>query len=357
MLVRGIGIVSAQGAGVRALQEALTRPFAPPASFEVDLAGVANRDLLKKIRRADKLSKMIVLAAREAITDAGAGLAGGDGPLGIVVGTSHGPHVTSFGFLDEILQHGDANVSPTKFSNSVHNAAASYAAEILGASCVTVTVTAFFHAFHRALEVAQSWLDEERCARVLVGAADQYGDLLRHVCDRKLTPAPDRRLRPFALNPTCQCPGEGAAFFLVEPAGGRGGYCEISAGGAGRADVTILDADGMLPDEEEYLRCVGPEETLAAYSPLFGSMMTITALNCAVGALMIRNQMRYASPVCDNPRNLKICRETRPSRIEAVRCVRVGCRNEVGEVVLRAATSRSKRLLRVAGPRPGKIAA
>ncbi len=45
--------------------------------------------------------------------------------------TAFGPHVTTFNFLDDILDHGDAAVSPTTFSNSVHNAAASYIAMAL----------------------------------------------------------------------------------------------------------------------------------------------------------------------------------------------------------------------------------
>ena len=334
MLVRGIGLICAQGAGVGALEAALRRPFEPPASFEADLAAAPDRALLKKIRRADKFSKMVVVAARGAIADAGVDVATG-GSLGIIVATSNGPHVTAFGFLDEILQYGDANVSPTKFSNSVHNASAGYVAETVGADCVTLSITGFYHSFHRGLEIARAWLREERCARVLVGAVEQYGELLRHVCDRKLTSAAGRRIQPFSFAAPVQCPGEGAAFFLLEPPGGAGGYCEIGEKGDGGCDLAILDADGLLPNEEGYLRQVAAGTELAAYSPLFGSMMTGTALNCAVGALMIRNQERFASPVADGAGDLNICREARSAPVRRIRCIRLGCRDEVDEVVLK----------------------
>jgi len=85
------------------------------------------KTLLKKIRRSDAVSKMTVLAASDALVNSGIENIAAK-RLGIIVATAFGPHVTTFNFLDDILDHGDAAVSPTTFSNSVHNAAASYVA-------------------------------------------------------------------------------------------------------------------------------------------------------------------------------------------------------------------------------------
>ena len=74
---------------------------------------------------------MAVLAAGDALADSGIEDKAKRN-IGMIVATAFGPHVTTFGFLDDILDHGDAAVSPTTFSNSVHNAAASYITTVPG---------------------------------------------------------------------------------------------------------------------------------------------------------------------------------------------------------------------------------
>ncbi|MCK4401354.1 hypothetical protein KAW08_03505, partial [bacterium] len=70
------------------------------------------------------------------------------------------------------------------------------------------------------------------------------------------------------------------------------------------------------------------------YSPIFGSMMTGTSFNCAAAALMLKNQMRYACPVQDNPHNINICAKTKPAQIQGIRCVRYNCEHEKAVVRL-----------------------
>jgi 3-oxoacyl-[acyl-carrier-protein] synthase II len=255
--------------------------------------------------------------------------------VGVILSTAFGPHVTTFGFLDTILDYGDAAVSPSIFSNSVHNAAASYIAESLNIQGPTMTVTQFFHSFQHALQLARLWLEEGRCDYVLAGAADQYGDVLRYVYDARLTPAPDGMIRPFNLNPTYQIPGEGAVFFLVAREPVSGTFCEVGTISIGNnhapeesADVTIIDADGMLPDESAYAVPLSSDASLAAYAPLFGSMMTGSAFNCAAGALMLRRQVYYANPVGENPHGMKLLEKGGASNIERIRCVRYNCHGE-----------------------------
>jgi len=348
--VLGIGCIFAGGEGVESLGRALAAPYRGPLpreggkgyAFTVDLAASPDRNLLKKIRRADKLSKMCVVAASGAMADAGSPDAGGGKGMGIILATSLGPHKTTFDFLDDILDFGDVNVSPTKFSNSVHNAAVSYVAETLGVRCPTLTVTRFYDSFHEALVLADCWIAEGRCARVLVGAADQYGDVLKYVADARLNAAPDGLIRPFNLNPVFQVPGEGAIFFLVGDPAGRPPYCGIEGGVRGGAggesglpDLRIIDADGLLADETVYRREATDGVPLAAYSPHFGSMMTGSAFGAAAGALMLKQGTFYASPVPANPHILEILGETAKRDFGVVECVRYNCQSDRSVIILR----------------------
>jgi 3-oxoacyl-[acyl-carrier-protein] synthase II len=351
MNILGIGTVFAGGFGIGDFEIALCQGRQGPshidakwatggktAVYQVNLEAVPDKSLIKKIRRSDKLSKMAVLAAAGALADSGIG----DIPpnLGIILATGFGAHVTTFGFLDDILDYGDGAVSPTTFSNSVHNAAASYVASSFDIKGPTLTVTQFRFSFQSALQLAKTWIDQGRCGYVLVGAADQYGDVLGYVSDRKLTTARDGMIKPFTFNPTCQAPGEGAVFFLLGEEHREKSYCAVQSifvndvEAPGTADVAIIDADGLLADESAYRQMLSADTPVTAYSPLFGSMMTGSAFNVAAGALMLKRQMLYAAPVQDNPHGLRLLTESKPARIESIRCLGCGCNGEKAEIML-----------------------
>jgi 3-oxoacyl-[acyl-carrier-protein] synthase II len=355
MNILGIGVLFARGTGIGRWESALRDGWRMPEevdspssgtgkrlAYRVNLDDVPDRTLLKKIRRADKLSKMAVVAASGALADGGIG--GIDGKrLGVVLATAFGAHVTTFDFLDGILDYGDANVSPTAFSNSVHNAAASYVSSSLDIRGPTLTVTQFRLSFPLALQLATAWLDQGRCDHVLVGAAEQYGEVLGYVSGRMLEPASDGRIRPFAFRPARHVPGEGAAFFLLgrEPSGNA--YCSIDGVRfesepvrGGRADIDVIDADGMQADESAYRSFLDPDVPVAAYSPLVGSLMTGGAFNVAAAALMLSRRFHFAAPVRDNPHGLRLLEETRPARVESIRCLGCDCRGTMAAVRLGA---------------------
>lgn len=353
MNILGIGMVSFQGYGVSAWETALQNGWQPPAEFpepraadgkrqvcRVDLDAAPDRTLLKKIRRADKLSKMAVLAAADALADSGIPDIAGK-RVGIILATAFGAHVTTFDFLDGILDYGDANVSPTTFSNSVHNAAASYVSSSLHIQGPTLTVTQFRFSFQMALQLAKTWLEQGRCEYLLVGGVDQYGEVLGYVSDRKLPPAADGRIRPFVLNPSGHLPGEGAAFFLLGNGAGNGGYCAVDRVVTGddpdqgkRVDVNVIEADGMLADETAYLSSLEADIPVTAYSPLVGSIMTGGAFNLAAAALMLKRQTLFAAPVQDNPHGLRLVAETGPARLGSIRCIGCNCHGEKAVIYL-----------------------
>jgi len=344
MKISGIGMIFTEGLGIDSFEKALQNGWRKPGEvpvhpvtggtlpvYLVNLNTASVKTLLKKVRRSDTLSKMCVVGASDALVNSGIENLT-QKKIGIIISTAFGPHVTTFDFLDDILDHGDAAVSPTTFSNSVHNAAASYVAMSLNIKGPTLSITQFQFSFQAALQLAQIWLQQGRCDYVLVGAVDQYGEVLGYVSDHKLTTAKDGRIKPFTFNPTCQVPGEGAAFFLLSNGSEGSVYCAVNAVHIGgdpargeSVDINIIDADGMLPDESAYRSSLSADIPTAAYSPLFGSMMIGSAFNAAAGALMLKRQTRYATPVQDNPLGIRLLTEAGRGSIESIRCTGINC--------------------------------
>ena len=348
MKVGGLGVVFAGGRGVGALEAALRRGWTSPHRreiafspgetipvYSVDDETIRDKMVLKGMRRADRFSKMAVLAAWDAVKDGGVEIEREGESLGIILATAFGPQVTAFQFLDEIIDYGDASVSPILFSHSVHNAAASYVASALGNRGPTLTVTQFDSSFHQALVLAGAWIQEGRCGKVLVGAVEECGAVMETICSRKLGLAEDGRIRPFECRASPSAvPGEGSAFLLLSGEGGPKRYCELRGvffdrgSGEGHPDLRILDADGMSGEETRYRGFAGEDVMIAGYSPLFGSMMTGSAFHCASAALMLMNQIRYACPVQENPHRMRLCRSTEKANLEKIQCVKCSCSHQ-----------------------------
>lgn len=342
----GMGLLCSRGRGVDAFRQALRDGWQEPSSLtfkgrtlpvhQVDLERIQDKTVLKKLRRADKLSKMSVLAAMDAVADSGLG----DEErkrLGVIVATAFGAHVTTFEFLDGILDYGEAAVSPTVFSNSVHNAAASYISSAMGIQGPTLTVTRFFFPMQAALQLAEAWLREGRMEQVLVGAVDQLGEVLAYIMEAKRGIARDGKIRPF-LQGSGVVPGEGAAFFVLSKGYAERAYSSIrevrfETGKASRekADLDVLDLDGL---SDGLLRYPSSGSPATAYAPLYGSMMIGSGFGIAAGSLMLRDQAQYAAPVQDNPLGVPIVSATGPSTIGTVRCVGLDCQGLRSVVLL-----------------------
>ncbi|NVN99034.1 MAG: beta-ketoacyl synthase chain length factor [Geobacteraceae bacterium] len=339
MNILGIGSLCSRGYGVESLEKALNDGLAPQCdSFLVDLDGISDRTLLKKLRRADRFSKMSVLAAAAALQDSNVEDLS-EIRVGILLSTAFGAHVTTFDFLDGIIDYGEANVSPTAFSNSVHNAAASYVASSLGIKGPTLTVSRFSFPFQSALQLASAWLEQGRCDYLLLGSIDQHGDVLDYLAKQKLPLAKDGVIKPFIFSPSETLPGEGALFLLL----GRGqpGYCAIdavttdfSSSAASPADLTILDSAGFIKDESKLLQVLQSGEPVTSYTPLYGGLMTGAAFSVAAAAITLRNQKIYAAPEQTNPHNLNIVTQTARSPVETVRTLSCGCNGDVAAVIL-----------------------
>ena len=218
MKILGTGLVCARGRG----KDAVSKEWKPPKFIEVPFQKelfpvyaiapetLKDKAVLGGMRRADRFSKMATLAAHDAVADSGGEL-GNPERIGIIFATAFGPHNTTFRFQDDIIEYGDGGVSPTLFSNSVHNAAVSYISRALGIKGPTWTVTGFRDPFGQAVALANSWLAEGRCDQVLLGAGDECGTVMEYICSEKLPIAMDGK-----ISENTYVPGEGSAFFLVD---------------------------------------------------------------------------------------------------------------------------------------------
>ncbi len=134
--------------------------------------GFAYKDeKIKGLRRADQFVKMAVSASGKACI--GSEFAKEDTKISIIIATLFGPHATTFKFLDNILDYSDKGASPTVFSHSVHNAAASYIAAALGIMGQSLTITSFMDPLKQALILADAWLECGQAAKVLVCYAEE----------------------------------------------------------------------------------------------------------------------------------------------------------------------------------------
>jgi len=333
MHIAGMGIVFNRGRGLASLEKALIEGWVASAEavYRVPAEAITDKQVLKEARRADQFTKMATLAAYDALIDSG--IPEQSKPkLGIILATAFGPHVTTFAFLDDILTYGDAGVSPTLFSHSVHNAAASYIALNLQTRGPTLTMTQFADSFQQAIILAESWLKEKRCEYILVGTVDQVGKVMEYICSQKLKSAADGKIRPFncAKEPE-SVPAEGSAFFLVTDNVKYNKYCSISGlPGKSRedADLYILDSDGTCGDEGAYRKLAENKALLTSYAPIFGSMLTLSSFSCMAGALMLKNQKLYASPATENPHWLNILTSHQTLPVHKIKCLRYNCYQE-----------------------------
>jgi hypothetical protein len=197
----------------------------PPLAFSPTL-GVSD-DVLndpatsRQLRRADRFVRMASIAAMDA-----ASRAGGTVPserIGLIVSSGLGPHGRGFKFLDGILDAGDSEALPTDFSHSVHGAAASYIAGLLDLRGPSLSTTDFELGFEHAILLAQTWLAEKTCDRVLVGAVEELGDVLINCA---ATIMGDRKISL----------GEGAVFFMLASPASKG--------------IATLNAFSALPESE-----------------------------------------------------------------------------------------------------------
>jgi 3-oxoacyl-[acyl-carrier-protein] synthase II len=235
--VTGIGVVSPIGIGRETFWTNLTQGRSgiieldqPVGAAELPILGAPVRDFQAKdfissvrLRRMDKLSRMIVAASRMALDDAGNVLdetAAED--VGVVVGSAVGDVSESVVNLDRIFAKGPAFASPMLFPNLVLNAPASYVAMELGLTGSNLTVAHGETSGEEAIRLGCDLIRAGRADVVLAGGGDELApiviDLYRSV--RALAGQHGGRewCSPYDVERSGLVLGEGAAMLVLESA-------------------------------------------------------------------------------------------------------------------------------------------
>jgi hypothetical protein len=212
--ILGIGAITPLGRDLKTIGQRLSAPPQPAEIFAVDDQHLADPATSKGLRRADRFVKMAALAALDAWKNVSPPEA--MDRVGLIVTSGLGPHGRGFKFLDGILDCGDAEALPTDFSHSVHGAAASYIAGLLDLRGPSLSTTDFCFGFEQAILLAQTWLSEKTCDRVIVGAVEELGKVLIECAPRLLpsTPAPGTPGEGWGGGFVL---GEGAVFLTLGP--------------------------------------------------------------------------------------------------------------------------------------------
>lgn len=297
MHLRGLGIISPFGRGLEGLRAALRGGPAPSAAdgfLRVPEPVLKDPVLAKEARRAGRFERMAVLAGLDALAEAGLRAPAPPDRTGLIVATALGPHVATFRFLDDLVAFNPGEVSPTLFSHSVHNAAASYLSLLAGLRGPTLTLTRFSFAFHEALGLAQAWLEQDRCEQVLVGVADELGSVMERVLSFRDKTAPGHG------TPTNALRTEGSVFFMLSmtpSAHDLGRIGLVSEATAGRTDELMLLEGNALPE------ALGSDRPTIALDGRFGRQACPGALSSALATLVL-NEPDLASAALGPDRSL-----------------------------------------------------
>ncbi len=200
-------------APLHVLAHAAVLPAAPASP--ADLSGLERFEQPRSLRRVDHFCRLALLAAHNCLERAGGAPCEPDA-LGLVLATGYGPVRTSFDFSDSMQDFGPDLASPTAFSTSVHNIAASVISLRLGLTGPVHTLAQGESSLAGALHVARAWLASGRVERVLLGAVDEYVPFLE-------------QLLSFAPQSSPPC-AEGALFLLL---GREGGFARLPGWGMG----------------------------------------------------------------------------------------------------------------------------
>ena len=194
--VTGIGLLSALGDSLAALDEALVAGadgLRPVTVVSTDGLGecvageIADFDAARylgdgNLRPLDRTSRLATAAASLALRDAGLAEIlraddAADGPLGdrvgLVLGTMFGSVRTIAEFDRRALTAGPSYVSPLDFANSVINAAAGHAAIWLGLRGTNATLAGGASAGAQAIGYAADQLRDGRADVLLAGGAEE----------------------------------------------------------------------------------------------------------------------------------------------------------------------------------------
>jgi hypothetical protein len=270
----GLGAVTPVGRDLDEITARLLETADDSAPKRTSDAHLGDPAIARHMRRADRYARLAATAAMDAWNASAATREGV--PLeriGMIVTSGFGPHGRGFRFLDGILDNGDSAASPTDFSHSVHGAASAYISGLLGIQGPSLNITDFEIGFEEAIRLAQCWLSEGACDRVLVGAVEELGQVMLH-CVAQMTAG--------AAVPIV--PGEGSVFMMLAPQEVAGLARIRMIDEAPGADVLMLEdpaapsAERRMPPVSQRAATITDHLGLSASGAAFGALAAVLSL-------------------------------------------------------------------------------
>jgi len=128
-------------------------------------------------RRMDRLCILAVVAAKQALADAGLDpRSGGGDRIGVVLGTGIGPMESMENFARPVIGDGPAAANPAVFPNTVYNAAAGQVAMHTGAVGPTSTLSVSHASGAAAIGYAQTLLEADEADAIVCIGVDTLTD-------------------------------------------------------------------------------------------------------------------------------------------------------------------------------------
>ena len=358
--IKGIGAVGGFGTGISALQQSLTacRNHVQTVSLETSdgpiqvpalladtnaiLSYIGKRDL----RRIDHYIRMALLGSFLALEDANL-LESRPDRMGIIVATGYGATCNTFDFQHSIITAGDPCGSPTKFTNSVHNAAAAHISIVLKEMGPNLSISHYDMSMPSALLTAVQWLQEERVEWVLVGGVDEFCKVLAYYWHCRYGQPHTRAGSAHQTANGQVIVGEGACFFVLageKTATSAYGCIEDVRLGSFESGAVPLSGKGpIVLGADEFSQCDGryaellPDDCRSAvYAPLYGALPVGTAFDMAIAALSLKSGQFFPSPPGCLPAGQNASTDRKIQKLADSRfsCLKLGAGSTFGLVTL-----------------------
>lgn len=351
-LIRGIGAVGGFGSGIDSLESALvngasehqwiefetTRGQLRVPGYRADTSALSEYVPVRVLRRMAHNSRIALTGAFSALADAAMMDSEQRGRLGIIVATGYGATCNNFDFQHLSDDGADFSGSPTKFSNSVHNAAAANISIALSDKGPNHSVSHLDMSFPSALLTAVQWLREDRVDTVLVGGVDEFSKALAYAWQFASAKNSDGPRKPLI--------GEGACFFVLSRAADTSsspyGVIEhVAIERAPRdpeslplASAYFLGIQELTPPGRINDR-LPQDARLAAYTHLYGIIPVAGAFDLAVAALSLKRETLF--PSMELPANTtmpNMIRSAQPLAQGSICCFQCGVRSTFGWITI-----------------------
>ncbi len=281
--VSGIGVIGAFGTDLDSLQN-LDGDKSLPEPLVADTAILKSLSPNINLRRTDQFSQLALTASILALKDAQTNISE-ISDYGLIVATGYGAVTSTCSFKDSFINNSSLGASPTFFTKSVHNQAASQLSMQLGIRGPIATVCQHYFPFQMALQLACTWLKEGRVSRIIIGGVDEYPSFLQY-CRKRYLSQDSANTANSLTSPTIDH-SEGATFFILEKERFTKNTTTISLPSfANQTEQVKPNKDNQWTfirklDSVQLLQDNNPQNKRKIKPELYGNFPTVTAMDIA----------------------------------------------------------------------------